>query len=157
MSRSFEVLELQYILVCPKDWDRSMRFWRDALGLEVAADWSDDSHGAAALEFGSSHVIVAGPDEIRDEEVGFPIEHGKLYLCVKVKGLDALITCLKSKNIPILGGPVQVHWGPRIATVRDPDGVPVMFAEGKPDPTLVARFSRDTRRVSLFSQTASTD
>lgn len=144
MSELFEILGLQSVLVCPKDWDSSMGFWRDALGMEVAGDWSDDNHGAAALKFGSSHVIVAGQEEKRDKEVGFPIEHGKLYIYVKVKGLDALVTHLKSKNIPILGGPVQAHWGPRLATVKDPDGVPVMFVEGNPDPTLVAQFSRET-------------
>ena len=63
---------------------------------------------------------------------------------MKVKGLDALVTHLKSKNVPILGGPVKVHWGPQIVTVRDPEGVPVMFVEGNPDPALVARFSRDS-------------
>ena len=46
----FEILGLQHILICPRDWDESMRFWRDALGMPVAADWSDKDHGAAALQ-----------------------------------------------------------------------------------------------------------
>ena len=141
---SFEILGLEYLLLCPKDWDRSMHFWRDVLGLEVAADWSDDSHGASALRLGSLHVIVAGPEEVRDEDVGFPMEHGKYYIYVKVKGLDALVAHLKSKNVPILGGPVKVHWGPRIATIKDPEGVPVMLVEGNPDPALVVQFSQET-------------
>ena len=62
---------------------------------------------------------------------------------VKVKGLDALVAHLKSKNISVLGGPVQLHWGPRMASAKDPEGVPVIFVEGEPDPALVARFSRD--------------
>ena len=146
VSESFEILGLQSVLIYPRDWDRSMRFWRDTLGMEVAADWSDDSHGAAALKLGSSHVIVAGPEEGRDEELGFPIEPGKLYICVKVEGLDALVTHLNSKNIPILGGPVRLHWGPRMVTVKDPEGVPVLFVEGNPDPTLVAQLSGDTAK-----------
>ena len=121
-----------------------MHFWRDVLGLEVAADWSEESHAAAALRLGSSHIIVAGQEEIRDKDLGFPIEPGKYYIYVKVKGLDALIAHLKSKNVPISGGPVKVHWGPHIATVIDPEGVPVMFVEGDPDPALVTRFSRET-------------
>lgn len=144
MSKSFEILGLQYVLLCPKNWDSSMHFWRDVLSLEVAADWSEDSHGATALRLGSFHVIVAEQEVIRDKDLGFPIEPGKYYIYVKVKGLDALITHLKSKNVPILGGPVKVHWGPRIATVIDPEGVPVMFVEGNPDPALVAQFSRET-------------
>ncbi len=68
-------------------------------------------------------------EKIRDEELGFPIEPGKPYLYVKVKGLDALVTHLKSKNIPVLSGPIELHWGPRMASVKDPDGVPVMFVE----------------------------
>ena len=121
-----------------------MHFWRDVLGLEVAADWSDDSHGATALRLGGFHVIVAGQEEIRDKDVGFPMEPGKYYIYVKVKGLDALVAHLKSKNVPIVSGPVQVHWGPNIVTVKDPEGVPVLFVEGNPDPALVAQFSRET-------------
>ena len=118
-----------------------MGFWRDALGLQVAADWSDESHGAAALKFGDSHLIVAGPEGERDAEAGFPIEHGKLYLYVRVRGLDALVAHLKSKDIAILGGPVQLHWGPRMVSAKDPEGVSVLFLEGEPDADLVARFA----------------
>ena len=129
MSESFEILGLEFLLVCPEDWGNSMRFWRDALGLEVASDWSDDHHHGTALKFGKSHIIVADHEEIRDAELGFPIEHGKPYVYVKVKGLDALVTHLKSKNIPVLSGPLKLHWGPRLASVKDPEGVPVMFIE----------------------------
>ena len=145
MCESFEILGLQSILVCPQDWDSAMRFWRDTLGLEVAADWSDDRHGAAALRFGDSHLIVAGEEEQRDKDLGFPIEHGKLYMYVQVRGLDALVAHLKGKNVAGLHGPVQLHWGPRLVTAHDPEGVPIMFVEGDPDSTLVARFSRERR------------
>ena len=143
MSESFEILGLQFLLVCPSNWDKSMRFWRDTLGMEVAADWSDDDHGAVALKFGDSHIIVAGKEEVRNKEVGFPFEHGQPYIYVKVKGLDALVTHLKSLNIPILSGPVKLHWGPRMATVKDPDGLPVLFIEGDPDPAHVAQFLQE--------------
>lgn len=141
VSESFEILGMQSLLLCPRDWDRSMGFWRDALGLEVAADWSDGSHGAAALKFGDSHVILAGPEGERDAEVGFPIEPGKLYLYVQVRGLDALVAHLKNKRVAILGGPVQLHWGPRMVSAKDPEGVPVLFLEGEADAELVVRFA----------------
>ena len=117
-----------------------MGFWRDALSMEVAADWSDKEHGAAALKFGDSHIVVAGHEEARDKEVGFPVKPGQTYLYVKVKGLDALVAHLKSQKIEILSGPVKVHWGPRIASVKDPDGVPVLFVEGDSDPALLSQY-----------------
>ena len=144
MAKSFEILGMQSILICSKDWDNSMRFWRDALGMEVAGDWSDDDHGAAALKFGESYIIVAGQEDVRDKEVGFPIEHGKIYLYVKVRGLDALIAHLKSQGMSIVSGPVQLHWGPKMVSVKDPEGVPVLFVEGEPDPVLVEKYSRET-------------
>jgi catechol 2,3-dioxygenase-like lactoylglutathione lyase family enzyme len=140
MAETFEILGLQHILLCPSHWDESMKFWRDALGMPVAGDWSDENHGAAALQFGDSHIIVASQEDSRDKETGFPIEPGRPYIYVKVKGLDALITSLKIRDIPILSEPVKLHWGPRIATVMDPDGVPVLFVEGEPDPALVDQF-----------------
>ncbi len=129
MSEPFEILGQEFLLVCPEDWHESMRFWRDSLGLEVASGWSDDGHHGVALKLGGSHVVVADKVKIRDEELGFPIEPGKPYLYVKVKGLDALVAHLKSKKIPVLSGPLELHWGPRLAAVKDPDGVPVMFVE----------------------------
>lgn len=143
MSDSFKIIGLQSLLVCPADWDTSIGFWRDTLGLEVAADWSDDGHGAAALKFGDSHVIVAGKEKQRDEDLGFTVESGKVYTYVQVEGLEALVTHLKSKNIAEIHGPVQLHWGPRMVTVQDPDGVPIMFLEGAPDSTLVKRFAKE--------------
>ena len=145
MSDSFEILGIHSLFVCPKDWETTMRFWRDVLGLEIAADWSDDGHGAAALRFGNSHLIVAGPEDERDEDMGFRMEHGKFYVYVQVKGLDALVALLKSEDVPELHGPVQLHWGPRLATTKDPEGVRVMFIEGDPDTTLVARYSQQRR------------
>ena len=144
MSESFEILGMQSILICPKDWDNSMRFWRDALGMEVAGDWSDDKHGAVALKFGESHIIVAGQEDARDKDLGFTVEQGKIYLYVNVRGLDALVAHLKSQGMSIIRGPVKLHWGPRMASAMDPEGVPVIFVEGEPDPDLVKKFSRDT-------------
>jgi len=142
MSESFEIIGIHSVLVCPKDWDASMRFWRDALGLEVAADWSDDEHGAAALKFGDSHVIVAERETPRDAEVGFRLEPGRTYLYVRVRGLDALVSHLRSNHAVEVHGPVQLHWGPRLATARDPDGTPLLFIEGEPDSALVERHAR---------------
>ena len=88
-SQAFEILGMQSLLLSPRDWERSMGFWRDALGLQVAADWSDEGHGAAALEFGDKHVIVAGPEGERDAEAGFPIEPGKLYIAAAGNGHSA--------------------------------------------------------------------
>jgi catechol 2,3-dioxygenase-like lactoylglutathione lyase family enzyme len=135
----FEILGLQHILICPRDWDESMRFWRDALGMPVAADWSDKDHGAAALQFGDSHIVVAGPEDSRDHEAGFPIQPGRPYIYATVRGLDALVANLKNRGVPILSQPVKLHWGPRVASAKDPDGVPILFVEGEPDPALVAK------------------
>ena len=143
MSKSFQIIGMQSLFVCPRDWDTSIRFWRDTLGLEVAADWSDDGHGAAALRFGDAHVIVAGEEEQRNKDFGFPVESGKLYMYVQVEGLDALAANLRSKHNLEIHGPVQLHWGPRMVAVQDPEGVPIMFVEGDPDSTLVTRFSRE--------------
>jgi len=140
MAETFEILGLQHILICPSHWDESMEFWRDTLGMQVAGDWSDENHGAAALRFGDSHLIVADQEDARDKETGVPIKPGQPYIYVKVRGLDALVTNLKSRGIPVLSDPVKLHWGPRIATVKDPDGIPVLFVEGEPDPALVAKF-----------------
>ena len=116
-----------------------MRFWLDTLGLEVAADWSDNRRSAAALKLGDSHVLVAGQEEQRDRDAGFPIEHGRVYMYVQVRGLDALVSHRKSMNVTDLHGPVRLDWGPRLATARDTDEILLVFIEGEADSALVAR------------------
>ena len=121
-----------------------MSFWQDTLGLEVAADWSDDDHGAAALTLGNSHLIVAEQEKQREIDFGFSTERGRVYIYVQVRGLDALVAHLEDQNVRGLHGPVQLHWGPRLVTAQDPDGVPILFVEGDPDSDLVARFSKES-------------
>lgn len=125
----YEVVGIDHIFICPKDWKKSMGFWRDTLELKVQDDWSDREYHGAAMTLGESRVTLAEPEESRDKEVGFRVEQGRPYVYLRVTGLDALLERLKKEGVEILSGPVALHWGPRLVSVRDPDGIAVMLVE----------------------------
>jgi catechol 2,3-dioxygenase-like lactoylglutathione lyase family enzyme len=120
---------IDHVFFCTQGWDRTMGFWRDALGLEVQQDWSHGDYHGAALTLGDARVTLADAEEERDGEVGFRVEPGRPHLYLKVRGLDALTEALKAKGYEHLSGPVAMHWGPQVSAFRDPEGVPVMFVE----------------------------
>lgn len=126
----FEVKGIDHVFVCSGKWQASMRFWRDVLGLEVLQDWSSGDYHGAAMKLGAERLTVAEGEVERDQEVGFRVEQDRPYLYFRVQGLDALVDHLRRKGIKILGGPVKLHWGPRMASAESPDGFPVMFVEG---------------------------
>ena len=140
MKKAFEILSLRQVLLCPKDWTETKSFWRDTLGLELAADGSQPGHGAVAMKLGGTHLIVSDVETQRDEELGFEARPGQPYLYVSVRGLEALVEHLRLRGTTILAEPRDLHWGPRMAVAGDPDGVPVIFVEGDPDPALVAKY-----------------
>lgn len=129
MANEFFVKGIDHVFICTKDWKNSMNFWRDMLGLDVIDDWSSGNYHGASLQLGKSRVTLAEQEKERDDEVGFKVQHGTPYLYINVNGLDNLIESLRLKGVKILGEPTKLHWGPRMAAVQDPEGIPVMFVE----------------------------
>lgn len=124
MPNGFEIQGINHVFMSSRDLPGSMKFWRDTLGLHPFDDCG------AALGLGDAHLFLGdhGKDG-EDAEFGFPVQPGRPYLFVKVKGLDALARTLKEKGCKILAGPMDAHWGPRLLTAQDPDGNPVVFIE----------------------------
>jgi catechol 2,3-dioxygenase-like lactoylglutathione lyase family enzyme len=128
-DRPYEVEGIDQIFIAPKDWEKSLQFWRDGLGLEVAHDWSTGDYHGATLHCGEARITLADPEPERDEEAGFPILQGRPYVYLKVKGLDAMVEDLRERGIEVISGPLDAHWGPRQATVRAPAGLYVLLLE----------------------------
>jgi lactoylglutathione lyase len=117
-----EVTELRVALTVP-DVERSVAFYRDALGLEQVADWSGDQGRVVALAAGRATLELL--DERQAETVD-RIEAGRrvsgpVRLAFEVADSDGTAARLVAAGAEEVAPPVTTPWGDRNARVRAPD------------------------------------
>ena len=118
------VRELRVALTVP-DFDAALRFYRDALGLEQAADWSSDGGRVVLLEAGRATLELF--DEAQAETVD-RIEAGRRVSGIVRLALDVSDSASTARRLVDAGAeevapPVTTPWGDRNARVRAPDGM----------------------------------
>jgi catechol 2,3-dioxygenase-like lactoylglutathione lyase family enzyme len=121
------------ILLRPKDYDATLRFYRDTLGLAVARDY-----GAGVVFFaGQSLIEIAGHGRTDGHPAVFP---GALWL--QVRDVYATQTDLEGRGASITRAAQQEPWGLHEMHVAAPDGVTLIFVQIPPEHPL----RKDTRR-----------
>jgi lactoylglutathione lyase len=118
-----DVKELRLVLTVP-DFDTALRFYRDALGLEVEAVWSSEggqvtllSAGRATLEL-VDHAHAAEIDRL---EVGRRVA-GPVRVAFQVPDSGALAEELQAAGATRIAGPVTTPWNDRNVRLEAPDG-----------------------------------
>jgi catechol 2,3-dioxygenase-like lactoylglutathione lyase family enzyme len=109
-----------HVFIAPADFDKSFRFYRDALGWTVTRTWGDNGavHGAVLSGGGIEVVIASDPD--------FPT--GRPILHLDIHDIDARFKSL-GKGTTVVTPPEDTHWGTRWFVVSDPDGNLIAFEE----------------------------
>lgn len=121
------------ILLRPKDYDATLAFYRDTLGLAVARDY-----GAGIVFFaGQSLIEIAGHGRSDDRPATFP---GALWL--QVRDVYAAQTDLEGRGASITREARQEPWGLHEMHVAAPDGVTLIFVQIPADHPL----RKDTRQ-----------
>lgn len=108
------------VLLRPVDLDRSLRFYRDTLGLAIAREFGPAEHPGTVFFLGNGLLEVSG----RSTEP----PHG-LSLWIQVRDLDGEHQRLAEAGVPIRRPPRQEPWGLREMWVQDPDGLPIVLVE----------------------------
>jgi catechol 2,3-dioxygenase-like lactoylglutathione lyase family enzyme len=103
------------MLIRPADYQRSLRFYRDELGLAIAR------------EYGAGTVFFAGQSLIELAGHGQPNAGGTLWL--QVRDLYVTQDELTAKGVPITREARQEPWGLHEMHVTDPDGVTLIFVQ----------------------------
>lgn len=108
------------MLLRPADYQRSLSFYRDQIGLAIAREY-----GAGTVFFaGQSLLELAGYGEPDHSRGPFP---GALWL--HVRDLEATQTELVSRGVSIAREPRREPWGLHEMHVTDPDGITLIFVE----------------------------
>ncbi len=121
---------LQYCHITVSDWDASLAFYRDALGLEVhndigegAARWVTlGGTGQPGLEFVLS-LPHAGRTEADGDALQDLLSRGVLPMIVfSTDDVDTMFERVRSSGAEVLQEPIDRPWGPRDSAFRDPSG-----------------------------------
>jgi len=118
------------MLLRPADYQRSLRFYRDELGLAIARD------------YGGGTVFFAGQSLIELAGHGTPNAGGSLW--VQVRDVYETQKELTARGVPIAREARQEPWGLHEMHVVDPDGVQLIFVQVPEDHPL----RRDTRELA---------
>jgi len=128
-----DVTELRVALTV-SDFDGSLAFYRDALGLTQIADWS--SHGGRVVVFEAGRATLELFDESQAETVDM-IEAGRrvsgaVRLAFEVADSESMAQRLVAAGAAEVAPPVTTPWGDRNARVRAPDGLQLtLFTAGE--------------------------
>ena len=114
-----EVLQSR-VLYRPVDYERSVAFYRDVLGLHIYREW------------GSGTVFFLGGGLLELSRSAGPVTDDKLTFWLQVRDVDAEFARLAAEGVEVVEAPVDEPWGLREARLRDPDGLMLVLVEIPP-------------------------
>ncbi|MDP9168187.1 MAG: VOC family protein [Actinomycetota bacterium] len=120
------------VLFRPADYQRSLAFYRDDIGLAIAREYG----AGTVFHAGQSLIELAGHGSRSEGAPPFP---GALWL--QVRDVYATQTELEGRGVPIERAARQEPWGLLEMHVVDPDGVTLIFVQ-VPDTHPLRRDSR---------------
>ena len=115
-----EVLQSR-VLYRPVNYEHSVAFYRDVLGLHVFREWVTGT------------VFFLGGGLLELSRSAGPVTDDKFSLWLQVRDVDAEFARLAAAGVATVEGPVDEPWGLREARVRDPDGLMLILVEIPPD------------------------
>jgi catechol 2,3-dioxygenase-like lactoylglutathione lyase family enzyme len=127
------VLELRVALTTA-DFERSMKFYCDGLGIEPAAFWNNDGGHALMIELGRATLELfdeAQAKAVDQIEAGRRLS-GQIRLALQVPDLQSALDRLLAHGATLVHDPVVTPWGDRNVRLQDPEGMQVtLFEVGK--------------------------
>jgi len=112
------------MLIRPADYQRSLTFYRDGIGLAI---WRE--YGAGTVFFAGQSLIELAGHGREDHDGGtFP---GAIWL--QVRDIYRTQRELSERGVPIAREARQEPWGLHEMHVTDPDGVMLIFVQVPPE------------------------
>ena len=120
------ILELRVALTV-SDYERSVKFYCEGLGIEPAAFWNNGQGKALMLNMGNAAL------EIFDEAQAETIDQleaerrvsGQIRFALQVPDLKAAMDRLLAHGATLVHPPVMTPWGDHNVRLQDPDGMQI--------------------------------
>jgi methylmalonyl-CoA/ethylmalonyl-CoA epimerase len=115
------------IALTASDYERSIKFYCEGLGLEPAAIWNNGGGHALMLEMGKATL------EIFDEAQAETIDQleaekrisGQIRFALQVPDLKIAMERLLAHGATLVHPPVTTPWGDHNVRLQDPDGMQI--------------------------------
>ena len=125
-SQNHPVLELRVALTA-SDYERSMKFYCDGLGIDPSALWSNGGGRALILDMGKATLELF--DEIQATTID-QIEaeqriSGQVRFALQVPDLKAAMERLLDHGATLVHPPILTPWGDYNVRLQDPDGMQI--------------------------------
>jgi catechol 2,3-dioxygenase-like lactoylglutathione lyase family enzyme len=119
-----EILSSRFMLH-PRDFDRSLAFYRDVLGLHPMREFgTGDSRGVVFF-------LGGGFLELTDHQVEPPSSSTELW--IQVRDVRQAERELRAAGVSIIESTVEKPWGLLELRASDPDGLVLILVEVPPD------------------------
>lgn len=115
------------IAVTTGDFERLVKFYCDGLGIEPAAEWSNDGGQALMLEMGQATLEIfdeAQAKAIDRIEAGERVS-GQVRFALQVPDLESAMERLLANGAKLVQEPVVTPWGDTNVRLEDPDGMQI--------------------------------
>ncbi len=115
-------LAMKYIILYVNDFEKTMHFYKDILGLTVKMQQGT----YVEFDTGSTTLSINTRQSVK-EEIGLDVPDSSsstqtFEVGFVVEDVPAAIDKLRSQGISIIKEPVTKPWGQTVAYIADPDG-----------------------------------
>ncbi|HCK66015.1 MAG TPA: glyoxalase [Anaerolineae bacterium] len=120
------ILEMRIALTV-KDYEKSIKFYCEGLGIEPAAIWNNGDGKALMLNMGNATLEVFDENQaklIDDMEAGKRIS-GQIRFALQVPDLESAMKRLLEHGAILVHEPVMTPWGDYNVRLQDPDGMQI--------------------------------
>ncbi|MEA5078098.1 MAG: methylmalonyl-CoA epimerase [Anaerolineaceae bacterium] len=115
-------IKINHIGIAVADIEESLKFWRDALGIELShiEDVPSQKAKVAFLPVGESEVELVNPTTDDSGVAKFIAERGggMHHLCIEVDDIEGVIANLKEKGVRMIDEAPKVLPGRKMAFVH---------------------------------------
>jgi catechol 2,3-dioxygenase-like lactoylglutathione lyase family enzyme len=123
-DRPVEILASRFLLH-PRDFDRSVAFYRETLGLHTMREFGAGAGRGIVFFLGGGFLELTGGSDTP------PAPSTELWL--QVRDVAPLERRLRETGVPIVESATRKPWGLVELRAADPDGLTLVFVEIPPD------------------------
>ena len=133
-NSKYPVFELRVALTA-SDYERSMRFYCDGLGIEPSALWSNGGGRALILDMGKAtlelfdEIQAATIDQIEAEQR----ISGQVRFALQVPDLKEAMERLLDHGATLVHPAILTPWGDHNVRLQDPDGMQITLFQSPED------------------------